>query len=82
MGLTLLGGTLNPRYGPDPEHVRAQLLEDVQEESKKYGAMQGVVVPRPPATVSAEEPARVFIRCAAGAYWLLGLSFPANPIFC
>lgn len=46
--------------------MRAQLLEDVQEESKKYGAMQGVAIPRPPATVSAEEPARVFIRCGAG----------------
>ena len=44
----------------------SQLLEDVQEESKKYGAMLGVAVPKPPATVSPEEPARVFIRCVAG----------------
>ena len=40
-----------------------QLLEDVQEEAKKYGAMQAVAVPKPPESVSAAEPARVFIRC-------------------
>ena len=40
----------------------AQLVEDVQEEAKRYGAMQSVFVPRPPPTVTPDEPARVFIR--------------------
>ncbi len=42
--------------------VFVQLVEDVQEEAKRYGAMQSVFVPRPPPTVTPDEPARVFIR--------------------
>ena len=42
--------------------VSVQLVEDVQEEAKRYGAMQSVFVPRPPPTVTPDEPARVFIR--------------------
>ena len=39
-----------------------QLVEDVEDEAKRYGAMQAVFVPRPPPTVTPDEPARVFIR--------------------
>jgi hypothetical protein len=41
-----------------------QLVEDVEEEAKRYGAMQAVFVPQPPPTVTPDEPARVFIRSA------------------
>ena len=47
--------------------VGLQLVEDVQEEAKRYGAMQSVFVPRPPPTVTPDEPARVFIRSVSGS---------------
>ena len=39
-----------------------QLVEDVEDEAKRYGAMQELFVPQPPPTVGPDEPARVFIR--------------------
>lgn len=70
MSRNLISKYTSSGHGLNHGHVRAQLLEDVQEESKKYGAMQGVLVPRPPATVGPQEPARVFIRCVFGVHWL------------
>lgn len=39
-----------------------QLLEDVREECGKYGTVEGIAVPRPPPTVGADEPSRVYIK--------------------
>ena len=38
-----------------------QLLEDVQEESGKYGVVEGIAVPKPPAGISPSVGNRVFI---------------------
>ncbi|KAK9801404.1 hypothetical protein WJX73_006914 [Symbiochloris irregularis] len=43
------------------EEERRDLLEDVQEESGKYGKVMGISVPKPPAGTSSEEPNRVYI---------------------
>lgn len=41
--------------------ICAQLLEDVQEESGKYGRLQGIAVPRPPPGTPQDVPNRVFL---------------------
>ncbi len=40
----------------------AQLMEDVKEECGKYGTVEGIAVPRPPPTVAADEPSRVYVK--------------------
>ena len=42
----------------------AQLLEDVRDESSKYGVVEAVAVPAPPATVPEAEPGRVYVMFA------------------
>lgn len=39
-----------------------QLVEDVGEEARKYGAVLGLAVPAPPPDVNAAEPGRVYIK--------------------
>lgn len=43
------------------EDERRDLLEDVQEESGKYGRLQGIAVPRPPPGTPQDVPNRVFL---------------------
>ena len=42
----------------------AQLLEDVRDESSKYGVVEAVAVPAPPPTVPEAEPGRVYVMFA------------------
>lgn len=46
-------------------HGGLQLLEDVQEECGKYGTVEGIAVPRPPADVSEDEMGRVYVKFAS-----------------
>jgi hypothetical protein len=42
-----------------------QLLEDVQEESSKYGTVEGIAVPRPPPDTEEGEMGRVYVKFAS-----------------
>ncbi len=39
-----------------------QLMNDVSEEAAKYGSLQGIAAPLPPPSVTALEPARLYLR--------------------
>ncbi|EIE26777.1 hypothetical protein COCSUDRAFT_64653 [Coccomyxa subellipsoidea C-169] len=46
----------------EAERTDASLMEDVKEECGKYGTVEGIAVPRPPPTVAADEPSRVYVK--------------------
>lgn len=51
-------------HQPSRPSAYAQLIEDLAEEARKYGELQGVAAPLPPPTLSALEPARVYLKYA------------------
>lgn len=53
-----------------------QLLQDLKEEAGKYGALQGIATPLPPPTITALEPARVYLK-----YTQLSESAAAKEVF-
>lgn len=53
-----------------------QLLEDLREEAGKYGELQGIAAPLPPPTITALEPARVYLK-----YSQLSESAAAKEVF-